>query len=148
MIRNIKKNFVWIIVIASIILNIIATRYELSGRNLIDHPYLGFLLYPFSDIRYGYFVARKLFITIIAFGVFGYWVIKQKGIVDQIKNSKNYIILIGLALFLSRILTYGFWYYNDDTRFFHYHLFAPAQPGYDSQGVWGPFGFHPIAIFL
>lgn len=148
MIKRIRENIIWIVVITSILLNIIATRYELAGHNLVDHPYLGILLYPFSNVRYGYYVARKLALSVIAFLVSGYWLSRQKGVVAAIQKNKKYLIAIGMVLLFSRILTYGFWFYNDDTRFFNYHLYAPTLPNYNPQSVWGPFGFHPIAILL
>ncbi|MDO8503225.1 MAG: hypothetical protein Q7S60_00895 [bacterium] len=147
-----KTNFgcklIWLVVISSILMNIVGVRYEFQNYNLIDHPYLGILLRPFTDIRYGYFVARKLFLVVIAFLVFGYWLTKQEKILQQIRRNIAYIVLIGLSVFLTRILTFGFWFYNDDTRFFHYHLNALTHLNYTPQGVWGPIGSHPIALLL
>lgn len=139
---------VWIVVISSILFSLFGTRIELAGGNLIDHPFYDLLLSPLDEVRYGHFVARKLFLVSVAFLVFSYWLIKQKNLLIKIKENIKYILFIGLSLFLSRILTFGFWFYNDDTRFFHFHLFAPTQPDYNPQGSWGPIGLHPIAIFL
>lgn len=153
---NIFKNFfkakfgyklVWLVVISSILFNLGATRYELTTNlNLIDHPFYGIFLSPFSDVRYGHYIARKLFLVVIAFLVFGYWLKGQKGILRAVRNNIKYITFIGFFLLASRILTLGFWFYNDDLRFFHWHLLCPSQPSCNIQGSWGPIGFHPIAI--
>lgn len=146
--NNFSYKVVWLVVIFSILLSIIGTRYELAGGDLRNHPYIGILLTPFDHVRYGHYIARKFFLVVIAFLVFGYWLTTQRELLLRIKSNLKYIIIIGVSLFSSRILTYGFWFYNDDTRFFQYHLFAPTQPNYNPQGVWGPIGSHPIAIFL
>jgi len=145
---NLSYKLVWLIVILSILLNLIGTRFELQGQNLIDNPFFKTLLSPFNDIRYGHFVARKLFLVVIAILVFGYWLKNQKDLLQQIKKNVKYLFFIGLPLVLSRILTFGFWFYNDDTRFFSYNLSAPTLPNYNPQVMWGPIGFHPIALIF
>ncbi len=138
---------VWLVVISSILFNLGATSYELSTKaNLIDHYFYGIFLSPFDSIRYGHFIARKLFLVVIALSVFIYWLKKQKNVLQNARKNLKYILAIGLTLFFSRILTYGFWFYNDDLRFFHWHLFCPSQPICNIQGMWGPVGSHPIAI--
>ena len=142
------NKFIWLLVISSILFSLFGTRIELLGGDLVKQPIYNLLLSPFDNVRYGHFVVRKLFLVGVAFFVFGYWLTTQKKILEAIKNNLKYISLIGLVLTLSRILTFGFWFYNDDTRFFHWHLFAPTQPDFNPQGMWGPIGLHPIAIFL
>lgn len=146
--KNFSNKLVWLVVISGILLSLFATRIELAGDDLINHPFYKALLSPFDDVRYGYYVARKLFLVVVAFLIFGYWLKKQRGVLQYLRNNFKYFIIIGLVLFLSRILTYGFWFYNDDTRFFHWHLFLPTQPYFNPQSMWGPIGLHPIAIFL
>ena len=146
--KNLSYKLIWLLVISSILLSLFGTRIELAGGNLVDHTLYKFLLSPFDDVRYGHFIARKLFIVAVAFLVFGYWLKTQKQIFQWIKSNLKYIATIGIVLFISRILTFGFWFYNDDTRFFHWHLFCPSQPDCNVQGMWGPIGLHPIAIFL
>ena len=143
-----KHKLIWCIVVPSIILNLVATNYLLTTNlNLIDHPFFGLFLAPFDQVRYGHYIARKLFLVTIAFLVFGYWLLGQKGVLKAVRDNIKYVVIIGFVLFVTRILTYGFWFYNDDLRFFHYHLFAPTQPLYNPQAMWGPVGLHPIAIF-
>lgn len=157
MMRILKKFFkkkhgvklVWIVVIFSIVLSVNGTRLELrSSMNLADHPAYGILFAPFADIRYGQFIVKKLFLVVVAFVVFGFWLKTQKNFIQVLKNNLKYIVFIGLFLAISRILTFDFWFYNDDIRFFHYHLFAPTQLNFNPQASWGPIGFHPISIFL
>lgn len=143
---NFNYKLVWLVVISSILLSLVGTRIEMAGENLIDHDFYRLLLSPFNDVRYGHFIVRKLFLAVIAFLVFGYWLKTRRGVLQSVKKNLKYIVSIGVVLFVSRILTYGFWFYNDDTRFFHWHLFAPTQPGFNPQGMWGPIGLHPIAI--
>lgn len=144
---NLSYKLIWLLVIFSILLNLIGTQYELSGYNLRTHPYIGILLVPFDNVRYGHFIARKLFLVVTGFLVFAYWLKTKKGILTQIISNLKYIITIGVTLLVTRILTFGFWFYNDDTRFFSWQLAAPAQANYDIQGMWGPISLHPIAIF-
>lgn len=146
--RNRSVKLVWVIVIFSILFSLYGTKIELSGGNLVDNPVFQVLLSPLDNVRYGHQIARKLFLVVIAFLVFGYWLSKQKKSFTLIKINFKYIIFIGLFLFLSRILTFDFWFYNDDIRFFQFHAFAPTQLNYNPQASWGPIGFHPIAIFL
>lgn len=145
---NRSNKIVWIIVISAIILNLIGTRWELSGYELRDHPNIGILLSPFDNIRYGHYVARKFFLVVIAFLIFGYWLKQRKQLIQYIKTNWKYLTIIGIILFTSRILTYGFWFYNDDTRFFSWELAALSQSNYNPQAVWGPIGLHPIAMLL
>src|SRR3989344_5284533 len=134
---NLAYKIIYLVVIFSIILSLWGTSYELSGGNLPDHPFFGILLSPFDNVRYGHLIVRKLFLVVIAFLVLGYFLKSQKiNVLATIKQNFKYIVIIGLVLVLSRILTYGFWFYNDDTRFFHYHLFAPTQPDYSPQSTW------------
>jgi len=144
-----SSKLIWIIVLSSILFNLGATRFELTTNlNLEDHTFYGIFLAPFSDIRYGHFIARKLFLVVIAFIVLGIWLIKQKNLLENLKKTLRYFIFIGLILALSRILTFDFWFYNDDIRFFQFHTFAPTQENFNPQASWGPIGFHPIAILL
>lgn len=147
--KNLGIKLIWVIVVSSILLNLDATRYELtSNYNLIDHPFYGIFLSPFSDVRYGHYVARKFFLVLVALFVFVYWAAKQKNILRLLRANLVYIIFIGSFLLLLRILTYDFWFYNDDLRFFQFHLFAPTQENFNPQASWGPIGLHPVAMFL
>lgn len=147
--ENFNHKLVWLVVISSILLSVGGTRYAFSTNfNLADHPFYGIFLDPFDNIRYGHYIAKKLFLVAVAFLVLGYWTATQKNIIRAIRSNIKYIVFIGLTLFLSRILTFGFWFYNDDTRLFHYHLFAPTQPDFNVQGMWGPIGSHPFALLV
>jgi len=144
-----KNKLIWILTMTSILFSLGATRFELtSNQNLSNHPFYGLFLAPFGDLRYGYYVARELFLPVIAFIVFVYWLSTQKKILRFTKENLRYFFLIGFLLVTSRILTYGFWFYNDDIRFFHWQYAAPTLPNFNPNSFWGPVGLHPIAIFL
>ena len=146
---NLSYKLIWLAVISAILLNSIGTRLELQGHNLIDNQFFRLLLSPLNDIRYGLYVTRKLFLVVIAFLVFVYWLKTQKGILQQIKKNVKYSFFIGLPLIFSRIFTFGFWFYNDDTRLFSYNLAAPLLPNYNPQRLWSAaVGFYPIALIF
>ncbi|MFH1827140.1 MAG: hypothetical protein ABH812_01745 [bacterium] len=146
--KLIKKNLIWLLVIVPIILSIIGTKYELAGFNIKNHFLWGPLLSLFDNIRYGHYIVRKFFLVIIAFSVFIYWLKKQNNVFSFFQSNFKYLAIIGLTLILSRVLTFNFWFYNDDTRFFSWQIYAPTLPNYNPQAHWGPYQSYPIAFFL
>lgn len=143
-----KQNWIWLLVIVPIAISIIGTKYELAGFNLRNHFLWGKLLSPFDNFRYGHYIVRKFFLVTIAFLVFINWLKKQNTVFSFFRNNFKYLIVIGVTLILSRILTFNFWFYNDDLRFFSWQLYAPTLANYNPQAHWGPYLTYPIAFFL
>jgi hypothetical protein len=144
----IKHNLIWLVVLVPILISLLGTQYELAGFDIRNHFLWGIILSPFNNLRYSNYIIRKFFLVTIAFFVLVFWLKKQKTILPALKNNYIYLVAMGLILVISRILTFNFWFYSDDLRFFNWQLYAPTLPHFDPQSHWGPYQTYPIAFFL
>ncbi len=111
-----KKIIIWVIVLSSIALNIFAI-FLLYPNTYPSGSNSGWLLWPFRNVRYGYYLARRLFLAVIAFGILVYWLIGQKKLLKFIKENSKYLIILLLTLVVVRLFSFGNWFYLDDYRF-------------------------------
>lgn len=123
-----RGTFIWSIIILAVIINF----YDLISP-----------LFIFENLRYGHFLAKRLFLVVVAFGIAGFWLTEQKGLLKSVKQNLAQILLIGLVLLVAHLLSFTRWFYFDDFRILSHHV---AAQDLHSLACCGP-GYFPIAIF-
>lgn len=108
-----------ILVFLSILINSIINVFLFSGStvNTDNSVLLEKIFWPFQNIRYGYWLAKRWFLPFIALSTLIPWYLEQNRGLNFIKSNKKYITLIFVFLFVARILSFTHWFYLDDFRF-------------------------------
>jgi hypothetical protein len=101
----------YVIIFLAIAFTIITNRFLLPF-NKTSRIFPNFL--PFNNIRYGQYIAQKLFLVLIGLIFFIYWIIKKNNIFKILKKNIIPIALIAIVLFITRIYSYQHWFYRDD----------------------------------
>src|SRR3989338_1937891 len=126
------KIAIWILVISAIAL----LNYYAVNQSTIHLPI-------FDNIRYGDFLFQKWLLPIIAFLVFGYFLLKEKHLSTSVlKQHLLPIFLVSIFLITARFISFGHWFYHDDLGIVSYHFYDTSlqgmsccAPGYYSLGL-------------
>lgn len=97
------------------IINVLLFRGSTVNTNNIS--LLEKIFWPLNNVRYGYWLAKRWFLPVIAISTLIPWLFEQNRLLTFIKNNKRYIFLIFVFLFVARILSFSHWFYLDDFRF-------------------------------
>lgn len=108
-----------ILVFLSILVNSIINIFLFSGStvNTNNSVLLEKIFWPFQNVRYGYWLAKRWFLPVIAVFTLISWLFEQNRLFSFIKSNKRYILLIFIFLFVARVLSFSHWFYLDDFRF-------------------------------
>lgn len=118
---NPQRNL-WVLVLSASLLNIVFNinlifAYFRGGGDLTDY-YLRWLFFPLLDkIQYGYYLAKKFYLPVIAFVILLFWITKRVRIFRFLKKNLFQVIFILSALFFSRFYSFQHWFFLDDYRF-------------------------------
>lgn len=122
----------WLIVLSALFLNIVFNlhlvfTYFQGALNVSGKHYLEWLFFPLDNVRYGHYLAKKLYLPIIAFILLFIWVIKRVRILQLLRENLFQVIFILSALFVSRFYTFQHWFFLDDYRFLGFkYVYVPT----------------------
>lgn len=108
-----------VLVFFSILFNSIINTllFRESTVNTNNITLLEKIFWPLKGVQYGYWLAKRWFLPVIAFLTLIPWLFEQNRLFSFIKNNKRYILLIFIFLFVARVLSFSHWFYLDDFRF-------------------------------
>lgn len=138
------KRGIWFIVIGAILFNAYVTITLFQDGVTYDlHKILPWLFRPFDNIRYGNYLAKRFFLPGIAFIILIFQAVRSKKVVSFIHQNVLSLIIIFFVLLITRIFSFGHWFYLDDYTFLA-HWFAHIKDlqiipccaeGYPAMGV-------------
>lgn len=87
---------------------------------------LHFFFWPFSEVRYGYWLAKKWFLVVLALSSLMWWMF-DRGRARKFLRDNPYVWSLFPILLITRFLSFSHWFYLDDFRFLTTYLATPSQ---------------------
>lgn len=138
------KRGIWLIVITAILLNFYVTITLFRDGVTYDlHNILHWLFWPFDNIRYGNYLAKRFFLTGIAFAILIFQTIKNKKVTSLLHQNILFLFIMFLVLLITHIFSFGHWFYLDDytflahwfTRIKDLQIIPCCAEGYPAMGI-------------